>query len=102
MSEILLRLYDNLFEIIIFGDESLLDDPVKSCPILDAMIEFTLSKTEEYEKSHKTCVLNDLEMQRTLMHRRKVHDLLENSGTDIPRHVCVNMYGHVSHAWEIF
>ena len=31
------------------------------------------------------------------MDRRKVCDLLEDSGIDVPRHVCVNRDGHVSH-----
>lgn len=48
-------------------------------------------------KLHKPYVLNDLEMQRTLMDRRKVYDLLEDSGIDVPRHVYMNRDGYVSH-----
>ena len=48
-------------------------------------------------KLHKPHVLNDLEMQRTLMDRRKVCDLLEDSGIDAPRHARVNRDRCVSH-----
>lgn len=35
-------------------------------------------------------------MQRTLMDRRRVYDLLEESGIDVPRHVFVSRDGYVS------
>ena len=97
LSNTLSRLDDNLFEIICFGGEIILKDPVKSWPIVDAIMSFPLSKVEEHTKLHKPYALNDLEMQRTLMDRRKVHDLLQDSCVDVPRHVRMNRYGNVSH-----
>ena len=41
-------------------------------------------------------LLNDLRMQRTLMDRRRVYDLLEDSGIDVPRHVFMSRDGYVS------
>ena len=41
-------------------------------------------------------LLNDLKMQRVLMDRRRVYDLLEEAGIDVPRHVFVSRDGYKS------
>ena len=41
-------------------------------------------------------LLNDLKMQRVLMDRRRVYDLLEEAGIDVPRHVFFSRDGYVS------
>lgn len=57
---------------------------------------FPLSKAENYVTLRRPFVLNDLAMQRTLMDRRKVYDLMEASGIDVPRHVYCSRDGYVS------
>eukprot|EP00586_Coscinodiscus_wailesii_P013259 CAMPEP_0172505166 /NCGR_PEP_ID=MMETSP1066-20121228/184139_1 /TAXON_ID=671091 /ORGANISM="Coscinodiscus wailesii, Strain CCMP2513" /LENGTH=132 /DNA_ID=CAMNT_0013281663 /DNA_START=85 /DNA_END=480 /DNA_ORIENTATION=+ len=85
MSEILSRLDDAHFEIIFFGDELILRADVSSWPVCDVLIAFhssgyPLDKAEKYVEMRQPFVLNDLKMQRILMDRRKVYDLLEESG----------------------
>ena len=41
-------------------------------------------------------LLNDLKMQRVLMDRRRVYDLLVEAGIDVPRHVFVSRDGYKS------
>jgi inositol hexakisphosphate/diphosphoinositol-pentakisphosphate kinase len=57
---------------------------------------YPLEKAEAYTGLVKPLILNDLEMQRDLMDRRKVYDLLEASGIDVPRHVYLNRDGYES------
>jgi len=101
MAEILSRLDDEIFEVIIFGDDRILNDEPKTWPTVDVLIAFysggfPLDKVEEYVNLRNPFVVNDLAMQRTLMDRRKVYDLLEKSGIDVPRHVYVSRDGYVS------
>jgi inositol hexakisphosphate/diphosphoinositol-pentakisphosphate kinase len=55
-----------------------------------------LEKAESYVALRRPYLLNDLKMQRTLMDRRRVYDLLEESGIDVPRHVFVSRDGYIS------
>ena len=101
MGEILSRLDETLFECVFFGDDLIKNSPVVDWPIVDVLIAFyssgyPLSKAEEYVKLRRPFVLNDLEMQWTLKDRRKVYDLLESSGIDVPRHVYMSRDGYVS------
>jgi len=101
MAEILSRLDPYLFEIIIFGNKRILEDPVESWPEVDALIAFysagfPLERAEKYVELRNPFVLNDLGMQRTLMDRRKVYDLMEASGIDVPRHVYISRDGYRS------
>jgi len=101
MAQIISRLDENLFEIVFFGDKTLLTQPVEKWPICDAFIGFyshgyPLEKAKEYVNIHKPFVINDLNMQQTLMDRRRVYDLLEQSGIDVPRHAYMNRDGYKS------
>ena len=108
MKEILLRLPEELFEIIYFGmvlvfplstvflgDEVILNEPIETWPIVEVLIafystKFPTAKAIEYVKLRKPYMINDLEMEATLKDRRKVYDLLENQGIDVPTHVFLN------------
>ena len=57
---------------------------------------YPLAKAKEYYKLRNPVILNDLEMQELLKDRRKVYDLLEESGIDVPRHVYVSLDEYVS------
>ena len=101
MGEILSRLDETLFECVFFGDDLIKNSPVVDWPVVDVLIAFyssgyPLSKAEEYVKLRRPFVLNDLEMQWILKDRRKVYDLLESSGIDVPRHVYMSRDGYVS------
>lgn len=101
MAEILSRLDSQTFEPVFFGDQLILKEPVDSWPICDVLIAFysngyPLEKAEKYVNLRKPYLLNDLKMQRVLMDRRRVYDLLEEAGIDVPRHVFVSRDGYVS------
>ena len=57
---------------------------------------YPLDKAKEYVKLRKPFILNDLSMQEMLKDRRKVYDLLEASGIDVPRHVYLSRDGYAS------
>ena len=57
---------------------------------------YPLEKAESYVLLRRPYLLNDLGMQRTLMDRRRVYDLLEESGIDVPRHVFMSRDGYRS------
>ena len=75
MKEILkrLKLY-NLLEFIIFPDNTILEEPIESWPIVDALVSFyssgfPLEKAVAYAKLRNPFVLNDLEIQDRLLDR---------------------------------
>ncbi|EJK58180.1 hypothetical protein THAOC_21718, partial [Thalassiosira oceanica] len=101
MAAILERLDAETFEPVYFGDKLILNEPVESWPVCDVLIAFysngyPLGKAEEYVSLRQPYLLNDLKMQRTLMDRRRVYDLLEECGIDVPKHVFMSRDGYVS------
>ncbi|KAL7559057.1 hypothetical protein ACA910_018412 [Epithemia clementina (nom. ined.)] len=101
MAEILSRLDESLFCVVFFDDDLILNQPVEEWPICDVLIAFfskgyPLPKAKEYVKLRKPFIVNDLEMQETLQDRRRVYDLLEESGIDVPRHAYLSRDGYVS------
>lgn len=101
MAEILSRLDENLFHVIFFGDEVILNQPVEEWPICHYLIAFfskgyPLDKAKDYVNLRKPFILNDLQMQENLQDRRKVYDLLEESGIDVPRHVYLSRDNYIS------
>ncbi|XP_041459759.1 inositol hexakisphosphate and diphosphoinositol-pentakisphosphate kinase 2-like isoform X2 [Lytechinus variegatus] len=92
MREILHRL--EKFEYIsldIFDEDMILNDPVESWPVCDALISFfstgfPLHKAIDYAKLRKPLVINDLEAQYNLHDRRKVFEILSQEDIPVPRH----------------
>ena len=77
MREILKRLPEQCFEIVNFGDETILNKPVEDWPVVEVLIAFystnyPIAKAVEYVKLRKPFMINDLEMDATLKDRRKV------------------------------
>eukprot|EP00981_Chlorochromonas_danica_P011249 scaffold3825_cov179-Ochromonas_danica.AAC.6 len=95
MREIIERLPDEIFEIVYFGDECILNEPIESWPVVDVLIafystRFPTDKALQYVKYRKPFLINDLTMEEVLKDRRKVYNLLESIGIDVPFHVYVN------------
>ncbi|KAJ7538636.1 hypothetical protein O6H91_11G057700 [Diphasiastrum complanatum] len=96
MTEILNRLRAfGEFEISIFGDNVILQDPVERWPICDCLIGFyssgyPLEKVEAYASLRKPFLVNELESQHLLHDRRKVYARLEEYGIPVPNYALVN------------
>jgi Diphosphoinositol pentakisphosphate kinase 2 N-terminal domain len=101
MAEILSRLDETVFDVIFFGDECILHRPIEDWPIVNVLIAFfskgyPLEKAMRYAKLRQPHILNDLAQQLVLQDRRKVYDLLQASGIDVPRHVYLSLDGYIS------
>ncbi|KAH9605213.1 hypothetical protein KSS87_022499 [Heliosperma pusillum] len=78
------------FQVVLFGDKVILEDPVESWPLCDCLIAFyssgfPLEKAKAYTTLRKPFLVNDLEPQHLLHDRRKVYESLTIShfiGTD--------------------
>ena len=96
MREILGRLNPNNFEIIIFGDNLILNEPVENWPVTECLIAFSSShypthKVLQYIELRKPYLVNDLETdENVLRDRRKVYKHLEDAGIDVPFHIIVD------------
>ncbi|KAG1347522.1 inositol hexakisphosphate and diphosphoinositol-pentakisphosphate kinase VIP2 [Cocos nucifera] len=83
------------FEIVHFGDQVILEDPIESWPICDCLIAFystgyPLKKAEAYAALRKPFLVNELESQHLLHDRRKVYERLEMFGIPVPNYALVN------------
>ncbi|CAN6440302.1 unnamed protein product [Victoria cruziana] len=83
------------FEIIIFGDKTILEQPVESWPTCDCLIAFyssgyPLKKAEAYAAFRKPFLVNELGQQHLLHDRRKVYERLEVFGIPVPKYALVN------------
>ncbi|KAG0463534.1 hypothetical protein HPP92_019603 [Vanilla planifolia] len=80
MAEIMKRLQSfGEFEIILFGNKVILEDPREDWPICDCLIAFyssgyPLQKAEAYAALRKPFLVNELEPQYLLHDRRKVYE----------------------------
>jgi len=96
MQEILRRLEKKRqFDVYIFDDDTILQQPVEAWPVCDALISFystgfPLEKAEQYVRLTHPVLVNDLNMQHVLFDRRKVYELLQRHGIPVPRHAVVN------------
>ncbi|KAF8766151.1 hypothetical protein HU200_007649 [Digitaria exilis] len=82
------------FEIIIFGDEVILQDPVESWPLCDCLIAFyssgyPLEKAEKYATLRRPFLVNELPPQYLLHDRSKVYQQLKLYGVPVPTYAVV-------------
>jgi hypothetical protein len=86
MNEIMNRMISfasaETLEVVYFGNECILNQPVEEWPLCDALMSwfskgFPLDKVEEYAALRQPIVVNDLSAQRILWDRRKVNALLK-------------------------
>ncbi|CAH8652841.1 unnamed protein product [Schistosoma guineensis] len=96
MKEILRRMdkFQHI-KIIIFDEKMILDSPIESWPICDALVSFysegfPLKKAIAYSKLRKPYLVNDLESQYILMDRRRVYECLTKEGVPVPRYAFVD------------
>ncbi|DAZ95082.1 TPA: hypothetical protein N0F65_002976 [Lagenidium giganteum] len=99
MTEILARLPPQLFRIDVFGDDTILNQPIEEWPVCDALIAFfstgfPLAKAQAYVELRRPVVVNDLAKQFMLFDRRDVYRILQENGIPLPRHVVVNRDGY--------
>ncbi|KAM3294785.1 hypothetical protein ACQJBY_037585 [Aegilops geniculata] len=83
------------FEIIIFGDKVILEDPIEFWPKCDCLIAFCssgfpLQKAQAYAALRRPFLVNELEPQYLLHDRRKVYEHLEKYGIPVPNYALVN------------
>ena len=95
MREILSRLPQHLFDIVIFGDDCILGQPVEAWPVVECLVAFSSSKFPtqkalDYISLRRPFLVNDLSMDEVLGDRRRVYGLLQDQGIDVPKHVVLN------------
>ena len=88
------------FEIVVFGDERIVNEPVETWPRCDALISFysngfPLQKVEQYVELVKPFVVNDAHDQWTLLDRRLVYKRLQEHNIPVPNHIVVNRNDYV-------
>ncbi|XP_062207060.1 inositol hexakisphosphate and diphosphoinositol-pentakisphosphate kinase VIP1-like isoform X6 [Phragmites australis] len=82
------------FEIIIFGDKVILEDPIESWPLCDCLIAFysagyPLEKAEKYAALRRPFIVNELAPQYLLHDRNKVYEQLKLFGVPVPTYAVV-------------
>lgn len=95
MKEILQRLPDSVFKIVVFEERMILEDPVEDWPTCDCLIAFystgfPLRKALAYETLRRPFVVNDLRRQIVLRDRRDVYEVLRKAGVPTPRYAAIS------------
>lgn len=99
MQNILNRLISTKqFDVTIFGEKVILDEPVQDWPIVDVLISFfstgfPLDKAISYADLRKPVLVNDLRLQQVLWDRRAVLQILDSVGVPTPRRLEVDRDG---------
>jgi hypothetical protein len=81
MKEIIARFPEDIFEIIIFGDNCILHQPIESWPVVECLIAFysngyPLAKAIEYVDRVQPFLINDLKTQYILQNRKSVYEVV--------------------------
>ena len=80
-----------MVQIVIFGNDVILNKPIKDWPTCDVLISFhsqgfPLSKARDYVHLRNPFVLNDVDKQFWLLDRRIVYRTLSENGILVPRY----------------
>ena len=97
MNNILRRLLDT-FEVVIFGEQLILEEPITNWPTCDFLISFfstgfPLDKVINYMELVKPFSVNDLVLQKVLWDRRLVLSILDYQAVKTPKRLVVNKDG---------
>ena len=98
MKNILQRLPENLFEIVIFGDDTIFNKPIEQWPRVDCLISFfssgfPLEKAIAYCDKYKPFLVNDLKAEYSLRDRRSFYKILQDHDIPVPNHLICNRDG---------
>jgi inositol hexakisphosphate/diphosphoinositol-pentakisphosphate kinase len=98
MHQILSRFDTSIFEVVVFGDECILNQPVERWPLCDCLMAwyssgFPLDKTEAYVRLRNPFCINDVSREHVLRDRRKFYATLQAAHIPLPHHVVVNRDG---------
>lgn len=86
------------FEVIIFGDDTILNKPVEEWPVVQCLLSwhsggFPLAKAQAYVQLRRPYLINDVYSQDILLDRRKVYRRLIEAGIPVPHHIIVDRDG---------
>lgn len=85
----------NEFEVVVFGDDVILNKPVEEWPVVTCLLSwhsegFPLKKSQAYARLRKPYLVNDVFEQDVLLDRRRVYRKLVESGIPAPNHIIVD------------
>lgn len=87
----LTEIYEAYFEILMFVEDMIVNEPIERWPVCDVLIsfhskDFPMSKTIDYIKFRGIWAVNDLERACDLLDRVRVYKIVARHGIAIPRH----------------
>lgn len=98
MESILKRFDLRVFDVVIFGDDLILNRPIEEWPQVDCLMSwystgFPLRKAEAYVSLRAPFCINDLSTEHILRSRIRFYEVLKAHNIPVPMHVIVDRSG---------